>query len=438
MSRKSRPSNSVRAKSTPPGVRLDAGWRDLQSLLGLGSSIHKRISEIEVLYQAAVTAAIDVISQDVAKATLRLVQVTRTGKKVLEPSQSIMARRLSLDPNGSMSWHEWIEMVVRSLALHQNAYIVLLRRNDGDADPDMVPVHYHRVTRNVFERRFFYDVCPKGSAEAAILGFSEVRRFSESDIIHLKGRMFAGDQGLSTLTIGADVFNLNKSLVEFQAGMAENGLRPNAVITTDEQLTDEQFARLKKEIREMMDKAIAQGKPALLDNGLKYSPIAMDAEKSDLVKARQLLRQEVASLFRVPGYKIGAGDQDSKYSNREHAEASYVDDCLSPVVIRVEQSLNREILTDAERLQGIRFEFDRDDLYDRNRQMASDRIIKQFDSGIITRGQAAAKLGWDPIEEQLDTYKVPVNAALQHRDGSIQFVTPNVQPADKATEGTPK
>lgn len=408
---------------TKSGTASMDNWTELSELFGLGRAILRRVSEIEAITQGAVSAALDVIAQDVSKASLRLVRVTNAETTVVEPEAHRIARRLRLDPNGFMTWHEAVEMMIRSLALHQEAFIVQLRAGAADTDPDLVPVHWSRVQVQTAEGRFFYDVSPASKGEAAILGWIGTRRLSSDEMIHMRGRMHTGERGLSTLTIGAEVLGLNKALMDFQSGMARNGLRPNAVITTEGELTDEQFSRLKAEINGMLKKAIERGEPALLEAGMKYEPIAMDAVKSDLNKARQIVRQETAALFRVPAYKVGAGETE-KYDNKAAAEQTYVDDTLVPVALRVESVLTRAMLSERERLSGLRFQFDRDELYDRDRQVASDRIVKQFMEGVITRGEARRKLGHNGVDDVLDTYRVPVNAAILHRDGTLEYVTP--------------
>lgn len=415
-----KPASVARVRST-----YDMGnWRDMNSLFGIGKSILKRISEAEALFQGAVSAAVDVLSQDIAKARLRLVMSTNKGTRVLDANEHALARRLMLDPNEHQTWHEVCEMLIRHLAIHQNAYLVKMPRTQNSRDPDLIPVHPQRVTQNAVDGRFFYDVTAGSTGDATLLGFVGSRRFSQDEIIHIKGRMHTGEMGLSTLLIGGGVLGLNQAILDFQAGLVSSGLRPNAVIEAPGNFSDEQFQRLKAEINDMMSKAVTDGKPALLEGGAKYAAVSRNAQETDLTRARQLLRQEVAALWRIPAYKIGAGETE-KYDNKATAEQTYVDDALIPQAIRVEAILAKAMLTDNERLKGIGFIFDRDDLYDRDRQQASDRIVKQFEAGVIPRGLACAKLGYDAPPDELDTYRIPVNAAILHKDGRLEFVTPN-------------
>lgn len=424
-----------------PAIRTRAlgdGWKTLESMYGLGKSILRRIGEVEALKQGAVSAAVDVLSQDTAKARFRMVQRNERGTRLLSAGEHPLARRLMLDPNRHQTWHEAMEMLIRHLGVHQNSYLVKIDRQQNDPDPDLVPVHPGRVTQHATDGRFFYDVTPMSQAEATLLGFSETRRFSDSEIIHIRGRMHTGEIGLSTLILASDVLGLNQALIEFQTGLINTGLRPNAVIATDNELTDDQFTRLKREIEAMLADVNSRGAPALFEAGLKYSPISRNAtEDTDLHKARQLLRQEVAALWRIPAYKIGAGETE-KYNNKSAAEQTYVDDALVPVALRVEACLERAFLTDSERLRGLTFSFNRDDLYDRDRQMASDRVVKQYTEGVITRGQALQKLGYDSVPSHLDTYRIPVNAAILHLNGDIEYVTPTgpEDPPDEAKDDT--
>lgn len=400
----------------------DRGWTQLAEILGIGSAINRRISEFGALKQGSVTAATDVLAQDTSKGRLRLKQLTPKGDLVVAPDAHPLAHKLALDPNPFMSWADVVENVVRHLALHQNGYLFKKRRSLIDTNPDLVPIHPQHVTKQTNGQRFYYNVSGVPLGVATMLGWQH-DDVLQDDMIHIIGRGYDGVQGLSTLALGADILGLNSLLVEFQSKMVAAGMKPPGYITIEGNIEDDaQFARFKSEMESIWKDSVGKGIPMLLEGAAKFESIALDAAKTDLTKSRQQVRQEVAALFRVPSYKIGA-DESQKYDNKHAAEQTYVDDTIVPLAMKVETALSRGLLTEAERLAGYHLEIDRDDLYDRDRQQASERTVKQFAEGIISRGQACAALNLPPVEEHLDTYRLPANSAVLSKDGTITPVS---------------
>jgi HK97 family phage portal protein len=410
----------------------DLGWRKLESLMGIGQATIARVSEAQALCQSAMMSAVDVISQDISKTTLRLYRGRGDNQVEIRHDQHPWARKLALQPNRHHQWRDFSAMAVTHLATSQNAYILRRPRNIADTEPDLVPISSRNVTLNAYAGEFFYDIIAGDEGQAALLGFYSAK-FGEDRIIHAKMRHWDGYKGLSTFLTGANVLGLNQLLMDFQAALTKSGTRPGAVITVPESLTDEAFVRLKADITEAYERASGSHKPFLLEQGAKMEKVSFDATEMDLVKARTQIHQEVARLFRMPPYKIGLLES-IKAENLAQMEQAYTDDTLIPLCRSLEASLTAALLSEEERLADYRIEYDRHELYNRDPATAAQRVIEAYTKGIITRGQATTRLGYGPVSLDLNTYSLPVNTAILHSDGRVEFVTPNAVPAAASSQ----
>ena len=430
MSRKS----SRKARGAPVAKGSSSfigGWRDLTNWMGIGGALIDRINVTQAMMQSALSAGLDVLSQDIAKNALGLYRGDPDTAELLDYRAHPWARRLSLDPNDYHRWTEVWAMTVTHLALHQNAYIIKRRRTIGDQFPELIPVPPDQVTVQSYDGRFAYDVSATNEGQAAIFGFRSQRLLAD-DVIHIRFRQWNGVDGLSTLLIGADVLGLNKMLVEFQAALTRSGVRPNSAIQVPVGLKDEDFERLRMQATQAFKDAAMKGTPLILEQGATIQKLSFNAAEMDLVRARLQLHQEVARLLRMPPHKIGLLES-VKAENLQQIEQAYVDDTLIPIAVAVESALNSALLTERERLSGLRFMFDRFGLYNRDPGARQQTVIDSYKAGVITRGQASHRLGFGKVAPALDTYAIPVNTTIQGRDGALTFVTPNkAQPGDGA------
>jgi HK97 family phage portal protein len=80
------------------------------------------------------------------------------------------------------------------------------------------------------------------------------------------------------------------------------------------------------------------------------------------LETRQFQVEEIARIFRVPSILIGHSNNQSTYASAEQFMLSFVTYCLRPWVSRIEQSINKNLLTEEDRTAGIFSEFKLDGL----------------------------------------------------------------------------
>ena len=81
---------------------------------------------------------------------------------------------------------------------------------------------------------------------------------------------------------------------------------------------------------------------------MKYTPISISPEQAQFLETRKFQIDEIARIFRVPPHMVGDLEKSS-FSNIEQQSLEFVKYTLEPWIVRWEQSINRVLLTEAEK-----------------------------------------------------------------------------------------
>ena len=84
-------------------------------------------------------------------------------------------------------------------------------------------------------------------------------------------------------------------------------------------------------------------KIAVLEEGMKYTPIGISLEQAQFLETRKFQINEIARIFRVPPHMVGDLEKSS-FSNIEQQSLEFVKYTLEPWLVRWEQSIQRKDL----------------------------------------------------------------------------------------------
>lgn len=397
----------------------------------LGTSVQ------QALEQAAFMLCCDVISQDIAKATLRLRR--RTGARtseIIEPKQHPIARMLALQPNKRHTWHSYVEMTMYWLCLSSNSFAGVLRNRTNDP-VELIPFQTGKVQEKVHGRDVFYDVTAGTLQEAALLG-SYSRIFPERDMIHVRSRMIDGMDGYSTLSAGKKTLDVGKAIDKYRGTLFnEDGALRGVFTRKDaEPMTDDAFARFRQQLSILMNKFRKLTEPIVLEGDFDFKSISSNPTEVELTKQFAAQINATCRLLRVPPHKVFQMD-GVKYENLETSEKMYVGDTLIPRCKGYEEQMARVLLTEDERLEMF-FEFDREELELRDPARETERVIKTAERGLILVDEARAKLGYNPLPNgQGQVRLVPTNMSLVDIDGEVVVAGSSTSKPDSDPENKP-
>lgn len=356
----------------PPAFAVQSTGARLVSILkstGWNYS-NRQLTADQIIRLPGVIICLDVLAQDIAKTPLKLYEkLPNNGKREVPPEEHWMALLLSTEPNRFHTWYEFIEMLMLHLGVVQNAFVAKRMNAVSGKTTELIPVMPARVTHLVVEPEqdpvsgmgfFCYRVDRNTSAEKVM--FAKLPNvFLQDEFIHLRGRMFDGLTGYSNLDAGARMFGLADELTAYQTKLfGSDGQMPGVFQKPGEagdSLSEDAFDRLRAQLAEASRKFREESKPIVLEEGLTFQQIAMNAEQAQLKEARDAALVDTARLFRIPPHKI-MHLVNVKYENMETLEKSYVNDTLIPYCQRLEQRFGLALLTREDRSKYF-FEFDR-------------------------------------------------------------------------------
>lgn len=432
---KERPAGSLAA--SPTGVRL----LDFARTIGWGGK--KPLSIAQVVQISAVLVCLDVLAQDIAKVTLRMYErLPNGGKREVEADEHPVAMLLKTEPNRFHTWPEFIEMMMLHLGMVQNAFVAKRMTRVGVVE-ELIPVMPARVTILAIEpdqdksgRGFYaYDV-PRYSPHEKIqlAGLPDV--FLEHEFIHLRGRMFDGLSGYSNLEAGARTFGLASELIDYQTRLFKNDgqLRgvfqhPGEVGTS---LSQEAFDRLQDQLAKAMQEFRQENKPMVLEEGMVFEKIAMNADQAEVAKARDSAVVDCARNFRIPPHKI-MHLVNVKYENMETLEKSYVQDSLIPYCRRIEPRLERSLMSREDRAKFF-LQFDRKEMLLNDMKMLSEVTKDMAGLGAVEVDEIRQTFGWNPLGGEAGQVRfIPSTYNVVDRKNEV-VIAAGAQPADDGEE----
>jgi len=275
------------------------------------------VNEDTALQVSAVMACVGIIADSVAALPLRAV------RSVGDRTVPIALPRVFSNPGPTVTPYELVHQVVTSLALYGNAYLYV--DYAGGEPIALTPLHPNNVEVSAPDFR---------GRRYSVAG-AEV----DSDrIVHI--RWWTPPQALTGLspvqeqktTIGL-ALAMERHLAQFYA----EGGTPSSVLETDSDLTSEQ-ARVLRESWTVQHNR--HRKPAVLTNGMKWRPITVSAADMELNATRELQIAQVARIFRVPSYMIGARGDSQTYQNAEMSGQHFITYTLLPWITRIEEQFS--------------------------------------------------------------------------------------------------
>ena len=285
----------------------------------------------------AVYACVRILSEAIAGLPLHLYRYTADGGKERALDNSLYYL-LHDEPNPEMTSFIFRETMMTHLLLWGNAYAQIIRNGKGEvvALYPLLPDRM-KVDRNN-NGELYYEYTP--SDQSKFDGKTVV--LNTYEVLHIPGLGFDGLVGYSPIAMAKNAIGMAIACEEFGARFFENGAAPSGVLEHPETLKDP--ARVRETWQSQFGGSSNSGKVAVLEEGMKYTPISIAPEQAQFLETRKFQINEIARIFRVPPHMVGDLAKSS-FSNIEQQSLEFVKYTLDPWVIRWEQSLSRVIFT---------------------------------------------------------------------------------------------
>ena len=310
-----------------------------------GSTSGKAVTERTAMQMTAVYSCVRILAEAVAGLPLNLYHYLPDGGKEKSYDHPLY-RLLHDEPNPEMSSFVFRETLMTHLLLWGNAYAQIIRNGKGEVVA-LYPLMPNKMTVDRDkDGRLYYSYNHSSEESPTMEGSTVILR--PSDVLHIPGLGFDGLVGYSPIAMAKNAIGMAIACEEYGAKFFANGAAPGGVLEHPGTIKDPQ--RVRESWQSTFGGSGNSNKIAVLEEGMKYTPIGISQEQAQFLETRKFQINEIARIFRVPPHMVGDLEKSS-FSNIEQQSLEFVKYTLDPWVIRWEQSIMRTLLSTDEKKQ---------------------------------------------------------------------------------------
>lgn len=356
--------------------------------LGHRSAAGPNVSPGTATRLAAVFACTHVCAETLSSLPLGIYRERKSGGRDAAPDHP--AQELFLNPNPWQTGMEFFEMMQGHLELRGNAYAHKVPGN-GRAIDQLIPLHPDRVRVYLLpDNRLRYEVTAYSTGQ--------IDRYSQDEILHMRGWSFDGIIGISTVSAMGESIGVGLAQQEHRGRYFRSPFPAMAL----------ESLKMTDEARDKMTNSISEGfsgenafKVMSLPPGVTAKALGLTNKDSQLIESSHATAIEVCGAWRVPPHKIGDLSRGT-FSNIEQQNIEFATDCIRPRVVRNERRLDLVIvnaLRAFESASGDYFAvFNLDALYRGDMKSRYESYSLAISSGWMLRNESRAAEGRNPID----------------------------------------
>lgn len=327
------------------------GTLNVTTMASTGMTGVMQSGESAAMKLAAVNRCLEVISDSVGKMP-SYGMVTTTRERVFPP----VLQLLNLRPNEMMTPFVRRKMLELNRLTRGAAYEWIIRDPISMEPVELIPIPAELVTFwQDTAGHVWYDVMHPYTGAAM--------RLPSEDVLHYKAYSRDGLHSVSVLQRAAQVIGAGLDAQTYQSSYYASGGQPSGVLSTEADLGGYVKGKdgkntsvtkkdaLRKEWERVHNGPDNAYKIAIMDHGLKYTPLSATMSDAQYVENHDVTVVDICNFFGVPAYKVNAGKQS--YSSNEQNAIEYVTATLHPIITQYEQEQTWKLLLPAQRREGI-------------------------------------------------------------------------------------
>lgn len=345
------------------------------------------VSDTSVLALSATWACVNLLAGTIASLPLMVYRTAPDGRRTVD-KQHPLYRLLHDSPNYDQTAVDFWEFLSASLELRGNAYAKIER--NGGRIVALRPINaavmsVRRLSNGPLEYRWTQN------------GRSYLEQ--EGAVLHIRG--FGGDPlgGMSTLQFGRRAFGLAQAIDRSASATFRNGLRPSFQLQFDKFLTPEQRAIAKKELTDDFVGAMNAGRPFIAEGGAKLEALSLNPEDAQMLQSRSFSVEEICRFFQVPPFMVGHTEKSSSWgTGLEQQTLGFQKFTLRRRLKRIEQAIEKQLLTVEDRVNGVTVEFNIEGLLRADSMGRANYYRTMTQIGCMTINEVRALENMPPID----------------------------------------
>lgn len=343
----------------------------------------------------AVFACNRVLSETLASCPIFLYEKDSKGNRV-QVTDAPEYQLMHYNPNPEMTPGQFKETGMSNMNLGGNFIVQKVFNLHGDL-LELRPILWNRVRIDIDK--------DTGRLLYFIDGKTEPK--TRDEILHIPGLTLDGYIGVTPLTYAALTIDIGLSQDKFERNFYLNRASTSGIFQYPNELGDEAFKRLKKDIKKNYTGLSNAGVPMILEGGGQFKEVTMKLTDAQFLESKRFRIEDVCRIFRIPLHLV----QDltrSTNNNIEHQSLEFIVYTMLPWFKRWEENLNLQLLSDESKRKNRYFEFKVDALLRGDAQTRASAYAQGRQWGWLSVNDIRRLENMDPIENG-DIYLQPLN-----------------------------
>lgn len=329
---------------------------------------------------SAVFAAIELIANSIAELPINV-------KTTAENKTSIMSGHplYHLFDKCLLTKYMMIKMLVTDMLLYGDGVAYIERATDGTPlNLIYCPHGTYSIQYNQMSHDLYYIIPSVTSG-----------RVEPINVVHILKNSLDGVTGRGVLFYAGETVELSKYTENAAKKYFKSGMHVSGILSTDARIQDETKRDAIRQAWVDSQKKNGSGL-AVLEYGMKYSPVSANSKEAQLLESRLFNLQEIARFFNINPVLLGDLSHSS-YSTIEASLLEFVTHTLYPYITLIENELRRKLLKPSE--HGLYIDLDAGFILKSDKNSQANYLKTLVSSGIMTINEARQQLGLNPMEE---------------------------------------
>lgn len=285
-----------------------------------------------------------------------------------------------------------------------NGYAIIMRNGAG-TPTELHQVHPTWVKVVVSAGKKWYKVTATDPDFAFLNGM-----YPDYNMLHFMEMTLDGITGVNTVIYNAIALGKATATEKFAAEFFEKGGNIKAVMETDGNLGDNEYAKFMAHF----SAAANNFETPLLEYGIKYKQLSVNPVAAQLIQSETLSIQDIARILNVPPHMI-AELSHATFSNIEHQTIQFVQYSLRPIVKKIEVELRSKLFFADERAYKVKFSLD--GLLRGDTAARSNFYHNAILDGYMSRNEVRDLEGLERAEG-LDEFLYPLNTGIVGKENN--------------------
>lgn len=313
-------------------------------------------------------------------------------------------------PNPFQCKFEFMEATLTYLELVGNAYWELVR----NSEEDVIEMYVHSPT--------YVDIIPSALNKVGGYKFTinqKERILPTEDVIHFK--YFDPTDiyyGFSPALGANEAIQLDFYAQIYNKAFFQNSAIPQNVLVVPDFPDEAQRKQLDAEWQKLYKGVKKAHSTGVLWGGIDVKDLSKPPKDAAYIESRKLSREEIASAYGVPPIKLGLYEYANQAGVREQRRIFW-EDTMIPMFLRIEGIINTRLV---EPNFGSEFyvQFDTSNIQQLAESLLarSDAGARAFQSGLLSRNEGRAMVGYSALSNMKDEFAKPLNMLFEELNTS--------------------